>query len=284
MVSFTWPEHGLPHSLFLPARLDRDVMGWQKRSYCTFRSVIESASTKNNWKNRQETNNSGSKDFSININTNQHLWLLKGLWLSNHLQNWYAIHTGTQQRLREIVAWHMYVMWCSARKRDHKWCEVRTTNSSNVCSIVCSNMCSHLFRASVYVSFNLLWSAQKSRTFDPFRRLPDGCRYSRRLAGLWRWQSPEQPPTAFHSDHMLNLGVTFREIPWNSMCLPRNAWSTESIRDFFVFQCVPYRGAHVTRPQNRARSPWGSIAHTPAGLDLRSGEAAKRRKRWQLLL
>ena len=113
MVSFTWPEHGLPHSLFLPARLHRDVMGWQKRSYC-----------------------------SININTNQHLRLLKGLWLSNHLQNWYAIHTGTQQRLREIVA---YVMWCSARKRDHKWCEVRTTNSSNM---------SHLFRASVYVSFS----------------------------------------------------------------------------------------------------------------------------------
>ena len=54
-------------------------------------------------------------------------------------------------------------------------------------------------------------------------------------------------------------------------------------QDFFR---VPKSQCHDTmtrwhdQTQNQARSRWGSIAHTPAGLDLRS--SAKQRKRWEM--
>ena len=135
----------------------------------------------------------------------------------------------------------------------------------------------------MFLPANLLWSAQKSRTFDPFdSKAP-------------RWLpifSPFGLPMTLAKSRAATNCIPFRphaepwrHISWNSMKLHV---STEKRLVYRVYPRLfrvpmPYRGAHVTRPQNRARSPWGSIAHTPAGLDLRSGEAAKRRKRWQIL-
>ena len=64
------------------------------------------------------------------------------------------------------------------------------------------------------------------------------CNTSTNLAHLWRWQSPEHPPTGCHADHALNLGAPKGQVGQvGQVQVLRVTWSRGAMQSFssFVF-------------------------------------------------
>ena len=65
---------------------------------------------------------------------------------------------------------------------------------------------------------------------------------STNLAHLWRWQSPEHPPTGCHADHALNLGAPKGQVGQvGQVQVLRVTWSRGAMQSFSSFIFIRIR-------------------------------------------